>query len=71
MPVYEFRCSSCGHIFDSRRSIDLRDDPALCPQCQEESHRLISPFASKTGWTLRPSSMPQERTALDPQPPSD
>jgi putative FmdB family regulatory protein len=61
MPVYEYRCLAKGHIFDLRRGIDERDKVALCPECQAESSRLISPFASKSGIYIRPSAAPDDR----------
>ena len=70
MPVYEYRCSTNGHIFDLRRGIHQRDDPAPCPQCQSDARRLISPFASKSGIYLRPSSAPDERTGWGTTPSS-
>ena len=61
MPVYEYRCLDKGHIFDLRRGIDERDTVAPCPECQAESSRLISPFASKSGIYIRPSVAPDGR----------
>ena len=61
MPVYEYRCLAKGHIFDLRRGIDERDNVALCPECQSESNRLISPFASKSGIYIRPATAPDGR----------
>lgn len=47
MPLYEYRCRDRGHVFDSLRAIDSRDDRLLCPLCNSEKVvRLIgSPFS--------------------------
>ncbi|MDG1462482.1 MAG: zinc ribbon domain-containing protein [Gammaproteobacteria bacterium] len=34
MPIYEYRCDDCGHIFDALQKIS--DDPLKqCPACNE------------------------------------
>ncbi|MFQ5860112.1 MAG: FmdB family zinc ribbon protein [Dehalococcoidia bacterium] len=53
MPIYEYHCSKCRSEFEQRRSIEERDASATCPACGDESRRLISAFASKTGYYLR------------------
>jgi len=44
MPIYEYRCASCGHEFET---LVLRKDEAVsCPQCQSaELDKLISAHA--------------------------
>jgi len=32
MPVYDYKCTKCGHRFDMLRSVSARDD-AKCPKC--------------------------------------
>ena len=57
MPIYEYRCSNCGNIFEMMRPASEADSPARCPSCgKEESQRLVSAFASKTGAYIRPAS---------------
>jgi putative FmdB family regulatory protein len=49
MPLYEYRCSSCGGNFELLRRIEDADGDLVCPRCQsEEIERLLSTFA-KTG----------------------
>jgi putative FmdB family regulatory protein len=44
VPIYDYRCTSCGHRFESRQGFD--DDPvAQCPACGERSERLITAVA--------------------------
>ena len=53
MPIYEYRCDSCGHQFDALQK--LSDDPLRdCPKCGESALKkmLSAPsFQLKgTGW---------------------
>ena len=53
MPIYEYRCDSCGHQFDALQK--LSDDPLRdCPECGESALKkmLSAPsFQLKgTGW---------------------
>ena len=41
MPLYDFRCETCG-IFEQSRSIQQASAPMLCPTCQTVAKRLIS-----------------------------
>lgn len=42
MPIYEYRCGSCGHMLDALQKIS--DDPLKdCPECDEKAlKRLVS-----------------------------
>ncbi len=41
MPTYEYRCKSCKHVFERIQKIS--DDSVVeCPECGEETERLIS-----------------------------
>lgn len=53
MPIFEYRCSGCGHRFELL--VNASTTPA-CPVCQgERLEKLISGFAvGATGWV--PSS---------------
>jgi putative FmdB family regulatory protein len=49
MPIYDFRCSSCGEVFEVMVSVSERPP---CPACAaSEPERLFSPIAAppKTG----------------------
>ncbi len=40
MPLYAYRCESCGVQFDARQSFD--DEPlTTCPECGEEALRKL------------------------------
>ncbi len=40
MPIYEYRCASCGHEFEELTSIGAAAPP--CPSCAGASERLLS-----------------------------
>ena len=46
MPLYEYTCVGCDHTFEKLRPITRMDDPAPCPDCENESERQLSVFAS-------------------------
>ncbi|MBN1121923.1 MAG: hypothetical protein JXJ17_12650 [Anaerolineae bacterium] len=42
MPIYAYECNECGVRFERKQSFS--DDPiTICPECEGEVHRLISP----------------------------
>lgn len=42
MPVYEYRCCSCGHCFEVKRGFG-DTSPACCPRCQGGSRKVFKP----------------------------
>lgn len=51
MPVYEYKCTECGHKFDLLQSMDA-EKSASCEKCGAEAKRVFSPrIAIKyNGW---------------------
>jgi putative FmdB family regulatory protein len=53
MPIYEFECTACGHVFDRLQKIS-DPDPALCPECGKNKvrRRVTAPAfrLSGSGW---------------------
>uniref|UniRef100_A0A7C4Y6C8 Zinc ribbon domain-containing protein n=1 Tax=candidate division WOR-3 bacterium TaxID=2052148 RepID=A0A7C4Y6C8_UNCW3 len=41
MPIYEFKCSKCGHIFSELRNFE-DNSKAFCPKCNGESYKIFS-----------------------------
>ncbi len=48
MPVYEYRCVTCGGKFEKLRSMSAADSGVACPDCGSEARRLVSTFAAFT-----------------------
>lgn len=40
MPLYEFRCRVCDHLFEKLQNYD--DDPPPCPVCKGGVERILS-----------------------------
>jgi putative FmdB family regulatory protein len=53
MPIYEFECSACGHVFDHLQKIS-DPDPTVCPECgKKKIHRRVTAPAFRlagSGW---------------------
>jgi len=55
MPIFEYRCSSCGHKFEDVRPQSEADQVQACPKCgQAKVERQLSSFACGCG--LSPSA---------------
>ena len=53
MPIYEYRCASCGTDFELTRPISQSGDPAPCPNCRRPAEKLVSSFASKADYAIK------------------
>lgn len=49
MPLYEFRCRSCGSTFTEQRPMAASADPATCPDGHDDTVRLLSMAGALTG----------------------
>ena len=49
MPIYDFKCGACGHVFEALVRLPTqasRDEVPACPVCHSEDlQRLVSGFA--------------------------
>lgn len=46
MPLYEYRCKSCGEVFERLRRMQEADDDLVCPACDSQQiERLLSAFS--------------------------
>ena len=42
MPIYGYRCASCGHQFETMQKVS--DEPLkVCPQCQGKLTKILYP----------------------------
>jgi len=47
MPIYEFRCPNCGHVFEELIFRQSEIEELTCPTCGSQGiNRLMSSFAS-------------------------
>jgi putative FmdB family regulatory protein len=46
MPLYDYRCRTCGAVYEERRSMALADAPATCPAGHVGATRLLPVFAT-------------------------
>lgn len=47
MPIYEYKCNECTHVFDELVPMNTEGDNLKCPQCGNVgARRLISAFAA-------------------------
>ncbi|MDY6842990.1 MAG: zinc ribbon domain-containing protein [Thermodesulfobacteriota bacterium] len=58
MPIYEYHCAKCNNEFELMRPVKEIDEPALCPHCGSEGEKIISGFASKTGFYIKAAKKP-------------
>jgi putative FmdB family regulatory protein len=63
MPIYDYRCDHCGHVFSAVQS--YKDEPLeKCPNCGKKPRRLISTPAivfKGSGW-YKTDSRPAEKS---------
>ena len=64
MPLYEYRCSKCGRIFELLRRRVEKDEAASCPDCGGEGRRIVSMPAVKTGESSIFDSRPVKETDI-------
>jgi putative FmdB family regulatory protein len=47
VPIYEFKCNACGHVFDELCKMGETGEALTCPKCKSVGARLlISAFAA-------------------------
>jgi len=49
MPLYEYRCTSCGRITEVLKPAEQRDEPVACRWCGQQAFRKVSSFAAAGG----------------------
>jgi putative FmdB family regulatory protein len=54
MPIYEFKCKECNHVFEEFVfSSNSDDEGMMCPQCGSKfSEKLMSSFCSSSGVSM-------------------
>lgn len=54
MPLYDYRCRTCGTVYEARRSMAEADTPGHCPEGHVGADRLLPVFAT-TGQAEQPA----------------
>jgi putative FmdB family regulatory protein len=43
MPLYEYRCDGCGHVFETLMGFSEKDTDVACPKCgRKKAEKLMS-----------------------------
>src|SRR5882724_4449610 len=67
MPFYEYDCAGCG-TFTLRRSMEDRNLPAACPECEQEADRLMgAPSLGLMSSGLRRAHAINEKSRHEPR----
>jgi len=65
MPIYEYKCNKCGHVFDMLVPLHTEGDNLACPECGHVgARRLVSAFAAH-GLENGHIAVGQKLTSLD------
>lgn len=69
MPLYEYHCKTCGHIFEQIRSMAQYRDPYDCPICGQAADRtvLTAPRLNDMKASVRQAHQVNERSAHEPR----
>jgi putative FmdB family regulatory protein len=56
MPIYEYKCNSCGKHYEQLRRMSDADSSLECPGCHSAKvSRQLSSFATSTGHSSSPA----------------
>lgn len=69
MPLYEYHCKTCGHMFEEMRSMAQYKDPYDCPVCGEPADRAVfsAPRLNDMKASARHAHQVNERSAHEPR----
>lgn len=57
MPIYEFRCTACGHVFEALRPMGDTGRDLTCDVCGAAGvQKILSTFAARTQGASSPAS---------------
>jgi putative FmdB family regulatory protein len=60
MPIYEFKCKNCDHVFEELVfSSNAGSEDIICPVCKEKNaDKLMSAFSSSASSSMGSGSAP-------------
>ena len=59
MPIYEFECKKCGHIFEYLLNHGDSQEEVRCETCNSpDIHKIVSPFGFRTRKRVKGSYKP-------------
>lgn len=65
MPIYEFKCNACSHLFEELVPVNTTGEGQKCPECGHMgARRLVSAFAAH-GLENGHIAVGQKLTSLD------
>lgn len=41
MPLYDYKCKHCGHVFSKSKTIHAKTTDSRCPKCKKKCHAII------------------------------
>lgn len=41
MPLYDYRCNTCGTAHEALVKLDHREQPQTCPKCGDHAYRVL------------------------------
>ncbi len=63
MPLYEYRCTACGHRFELLQSSASSPHPA-CPACRQPTEKMLT---APGGFQMKEAKPPQGRCCGSPE----
>jgi putative FmdB family regulatory protein len=49
MPIYEYKCSQCGHVFDAFQRVGADGTDLVCPECGAHNPQKMVSCCSSIG----------------------
>lgn len=53
MPLYDYRCAACDHVFEKTVKMSEYQDKQECPECKELAERTVGGYAPSIGDPVR------------------
>ena len=70
MPLYEYHCLACDHVFEELCSLSEASKKKPCPDCGKRAPRIVSSFAISHGASGEPYDpvVASQKNSRDPRP---